>query len=217
MTSSRYKVTYTLNFPCVVIDPRQTLDSVLAWSMVDLYRQKKREEIEDYDYLIENLPLKKVSYRDTFFYLASTPIMNVRNVSTRRYCKAVSSMRYERYLSSKDMETLLKEQVLDQSRTVYKMCNFSLNESYVERISYVAEITDYDMFRILVENVRYISKKKSLGYGLVRDIDITPAKDEIIRPVPVDAGYSYNYPVFSATIKPPYWKGRRYLCGIARL
>jgi CRISPR type IV-associated protein Csf3 len=220
MDNKRYRVTYNLVYPFVVIDGRQSYDSLLAWSLVDML-QKNGEEITDYAEVIDGLPIKKVPYNDTYFYTASSPIMDTIVTHKATISKLTTISRYERYMSAKDMLTLmgkgdkkLSKCVLDQGRTVYKQFSVSMDVLPVKKIAYVADVTDFEMFKMLAENIEYIGKKKALGYGRVANVSICPTDEVISRIAPIDTGYEYEYPVFASTIKPPYWeKGNRYICG----
>jgi CRISPR type IV-associated protein Csf3 len=224
MDNKRYKVTYTLAYPFVILDSRQSYDSLLAWSLVDMLLQSG-EEIPNYDEVIGSLPVRKIIYNDTYFYASSSPIMDTIVTNEITVSKLASILRYEKYVSAKDMETLmgsgdkrLSKCVLDQSRSAYKQFSVAMDVSHVKEIAFIADVTNYKLFEMLAKNIEYIGKKKALGYGRVADVSICQTNEVISRIAPIDTGYEYEYPVFASTIKPPYWeKGNRHICGTIKL
>ncbi len=156
MDNKRYKVTYKLLYPFVILDSRQSYDSLLAWSAFDML-QRNGERItspNEIISIIDNLPVKKVFYNDIHFYATSSPIVDA---------------------------ILTQKTTIYKSLTRYKQFSVSMDILHVKEVSYLADVTDFELFKDLAENIGYIGKKRALGYGRVMDVSICPTDETISR------------------------------------
>lgn len=216
MTSNgfrRVRVTYRLRFPYVSLDPFSCFDSIIA----RMIYEKDDRDIHPGE-INALIPIRKV-YLEGGMYLhaASVPVFDIELSEKHAYTQSTNTMRYGQTLSSREMMRV--RNIINSNNGPWKSKIYSLSVVYTRSVSYVAEVPDdlYEYFETFAADVRYIGKKRSLGYGMVKDMDITDTDEPIIRPVPVNTGYSYSEPVFYTTIIPPYWKGERYLCGMANI
>ncbi|MBE0427768.1 MAG: hypothetical protein IBX72_14130 [Nitrospirae bacterium] len=214
--ATRYRIDFHLAFPFVILDIRSAFDALLAWARV---RELKLDGIIDEDVFrreIDNLPIRKVPFGEKYFYAASGPIFTRLSLGTFNFTRKNDLMRYRQLGYGKE-DILAIANTLEQSSGPYKTYMGDLSLTHTYTVSYVVDVTDYKVFEKLLYNIRYIGKKRNLGFGKVKYIEKKTTDEPIVRTVPVESGLKYEDPIFSMPIKPPYWEGEKYLCGMGKL
>lgn len=209
----RLKVTYILEIPALCINIPGCLDSIVAQRLAFYQGLSPEDDIS------ELMPIRKVHFGSDYFYAASQPLYRMLSKSQVTHNQNTSSERYGAILGPRDMTVVLKKRMADMRNGPWKQKMYTLNLINTDSVSYIADVEDtrVELFEMLVRSVRALGKKRAYGYGLVREVLIEETDEPIIRPVPVEAGFEVKEPFYYTTIKPPYWRGERLLCGMASL
>lgn len=209
----RLKVTFVLEIPTLCINTPGCLDSIVAQRLAFF------EGLSPEDDISELMPIKKIQFGSDFFYLASWPSYRILSRSQVTHYQNTSSERYGAILGPRDITVVLKKRMADMRNGPWKQKMYTLSLINTDRVSYIADVEDnkVELFEMLVRSVNALGKKRAYGYGLVKEVLIEQTDEPIIRPVPVEAGFKVEEPFYYTTIKPPYWRGERLLCGIASL
>lgn len=221
METQRIKTVFHLSFPFTVVDERQTFDSILAYLKVEKTKaQKGYLDEQRINEIIRDLPVRKVPYDGDFLYATSRVGINNKYVPQKEIL--VKKMSYQRFADSVNHDTAIQLMQDDAIETrgrgpFQQVADIKLDITHTNTLTYICDVTDIDEFTDLIKDLRYISKKKSLGYGKVSHFTTEVTDEPIVRDIPIDMGET-EAPHYQTRILPPYWgKGGQVTCGLGRL
>jgi len=215
------KVTFWLKHCSGLILSRwTTLDCIIAGA-----RYRRLVHQMPIDEAIEQsieIPVRKINTPYGWFYAASHGQYEIKGSEQLTFTRAQTSVRYARTFGDKLAEEIVRKGGADVQRSPYKMANFTLTVEYTDKVDFVADFT-LDSIKEIEEYIKSvgitnIGKKASLGFGLVKEIEVEEVdKDTVItRHVPYGLDYDYQYPIMQIRLLPPLWlREGRQLCGIA--
>lgn len=208
---TRFKVTYRLRYPYLNLYELSCFDAIIGAKVSEYLGTIDRDEIN------QNIPLRKIPYNSLYFHAASIPLMEKRYCTTQTFTQSTDAKRFGETLSLKEM--IRVKDIIQSRNGPWKQKVFKIDFAYTDEVSFVVDVEneEIDTFKVLAEGINYLGKKRHWGYGMVRDVLITETDEKIIRPVPVDSGYQCRSPFAYLTVTPPYWGGRRYLCGMTEI
>jgi hypothetical protein len=200
------KITLKLISPAVL--SRNPFDGLLA----KLFFEKQKNEGTFNDDYKQNLDF--IQRDKSGFYHVSSPIFTVKGISNTNMYKSFDSREYEKISSKKKLPKVLK----DQGSGIYKSHVIQMEQSEIEEVVFFVR-GDTKVIVSLLENLRFLGKKSSLGFGEIDNITIKKVKEDqsvvsngiLMRPVPVGSEWieklnsqkdiaAKKYPLFH-----PYW------------
>lgn len=228
-TYKRARVQFNLLYPFVILDPRSPFDSILGWLAAERVLSAGGTEAEATDAVMD-LPIRKIQYKDSFFY--SSSVADTRGALSQKYylTKATTLMRYDRAIGDKneeDIKTVMSKHLLDRVRNTYKPAMVDFKYQNTAIVDYIVDITDEDRFCDFLSGLTNLGKKAAHGFGKLKsgeqkfELFYDVEDIEIKRPMPLDTGKKnakIEEPYFVTRLLPPYWKkdDGGVLCGIGR-
>lgn len=215
----RYLINFELAGPIRRPEIPIMLDSLLAYAAV-------REaglviaEPEEYNAVIEALPIRKIAFNGDYFYAASPLVFS--DPTCMSSLDISKSNNYQRYLLAFRFNGKLPLECsnqLNQGNKEWKMGRISMPIISYKTASAVIDTDDIDKVMALLKNISFLGKKRSIGLGRVANITSQEAPEgtKIVRPLPADM-FTVQGPVFAQRLKPAYWlQEDRYIAGMGEL
>jgi len=219
------KVTFWLKHCSgLILSKWTTLDCIIAGA-----RYRRLVHQIPIDEAIEQsieIPIRKINTPYGWFYAASHGQYEIKGSEQMTFTRAQTSVRYLRTfgygLTDKIMAGGGIEGGADGTRSPYKTANYALVIEYTDKVDFIADFT-LDSIEEIEEymksiGITNIGKKASMGFGLVKEIEVEKVdKDTVItRHIPYGLDYDYQYPIIEIRLLPPLWlREGRQLCGIA--
>lgn len=214
----RAKVEFLLENPFVFLNPYHSFDGILSYVNVMNAKNNGGEFSEKHcKDLIDDLPVRKLHTDDNYVYLASSAFFEDPIMIQLVFSKCFSLRRHREHFPVEQI--LRKWNMFDAVRGVTASEMVSLKGIHSEKIIYFVDVIDdrKDEFENLLQEIHYIGKKASHGFGRVKSFDVSYRKNyPIKRYYPVglkEVAYDSDSPVLFLRVNPPYWlTERRLLC-----
>lgn len=218
----RAKVEFQLENPFVFLNQYHSFDGVLSYVRVMNAKKNGGELSEEYCRgLIDDLPVRKLHTDDNYVYLASSAFFDDPLTIQFGFSKCFSLRRHREHFPIEQI--LRKWNMFDAVRGVTASEMVSLKGIHSERVIYFVDVIDErkDEFENLLDEIHYIGKKASHGFGKVRGFTVSYRNYPIKRYYPVglkEVTYDSDSPVLFLRVNPPYWlTERRLLCQLGSI
>ncbi|WP_206922899.1 hypothetical protein [Alicyclobacillus suci] len=175
------------------------LDSMLAWSWIFEHRPellaKTTSGLEGEIYH-PPIPLKRIGDDDNWYYACSFACGKPVGERTNYWHKRFDAQHAETYA---DFEG--RREKVNTSAGRYKNYRMPVVTYLIAKLTWYC-VGDAQEIEYLLSNITHIGKKRSQGYGEIREWTVTPSDVDKshLRPIPSDAGTDV------LAIRPPYWE-----------
>lgn len=216
-----YCLTVDLGAPVAASDPYIHLDSFVSYAAaVEAVGRDELANMEDGgepEYWIDEMPFERYHVDDEWVWATSSAgIAHPEGHDESGEVERWSTTRWRTHFDH-DPEHQIKETHINTSSGEFKSYNAALPYSATDTLRFFFEGDADRVEHLIEEHIASIGKKRSQGFGRIRDIEVTDVEGavssaiyhngRVLRSLPADFAPTVvsNVTYQRRTVRPPYW------------